>query len=164
MSARARNPGRKYARPRGVTARNPRVLARRPKAAGALVCADCGLYQQAGRWQCGKPPLAALRAGRCPACERVRQRYPAGTLRLPVEFLRHRTEVLRLIRNVARAEAAEHPLERLMEAEESDGHLVVTTTGVHLARAIAGRLARRFHRRPRLRYADGEALLHVTWE
>lgn len=163
MSARARNPGRKYDRPRGVTARNPSAHARGRKAAGALVCTDCGLVQHAGKWRRGKPPLAAVRAGRCPACQRVRQRYPAGTLRLPAAFLEHRTEVLRLIRNVARAEAAEHPLERLMEAEESDGHLVVTTTGVHLARAIASQLSRRFHRKPRLRYADGEKLLHVTW-
>jgi len=164
MTTRRSNPGRKYDRPRGVTARNPRVLARGPKAAGALVCADCGLFQHAGRWRRGKPPLGALRAGRCPACERVRQSYPAGTLRLPGDFLRHRTEVLRMIRNVARAESDEHPLERLMAAEVSDGHLVVTTTGVHLARAIASRLARRFHRKPRLCYADGEKLLHVSWE
>lgn len=164
MTGRTRHPGRKYDRPRGVTARNPRVLARGSKAAGALVCKDCGLVQHAGKWFRGRPPLADVRAGRCPACQRVRERYPAGTLRLPGEFLKHRTEVLRLIKNIARAETAEHPLERLMGAEESDGHLVVTTTGVHLARAIAHKLARRFHRRPRLRYADGEELLYVTWE
>jgi hypothetical protein len=72
--------------------------------------------------------------------------------------------MLRLIRNVEAAEKAEHPLERLMGIEESDGHVFVTTTGVHLARELAHSLARQFHRKPRFRYAEREAVVHVDWE
>jgi hypothetical protein len=164
MTGRAKHPGQKKDRPRGVTSRGPGVHQRARKAAGGLVCGDCGVVQHAGKWTWGAPPLAQLEQGRCPACQRVRERYPAGTLRLPPAFLARRAEVLRLIRNVEKSEKAEHPLERLMEVEESDGRLVVTTTGVHLARQIAHKLAKRFHRKPRFRYADEENLVHVDWE
>jgi NMD protein affecting ribosome stability and mRNA decay len=135
-----------------------------PKAAGALVCSDCGLVQHGGKWFRGAPPLAKLRSGRCPACRRIREGYPAGTIRMHPAFLEHREEILRLVRNVERAERVEHPLERLMEVKETGGKLVVTTTGIHLARQIAHRIARRFHRKARLRYADQEDLVHVDWD
>jgi hypothetical protein len=125
------------------------------------VCEDCGLVQHRGRWSSGAPPLTELRGGRCPACQRIRDRYPAGTIRLHPDLLEHRAEVLRLARNLERAERSEHPLERLMGVERADDHLVITTTGVHLARRIARHLARRFHRRARIRYADGEERMHA---
>jgi NMD protein affecting ribosome stability and mRNA decay len=154
----------KRSRARGVQARNPRAFARSSKAAGALVCDDCGLVQHAGKWYRGAPPLAKLTAGSCPACKRIRDGYPAGIIRLAPAFLARREEILRLIRNVERAEMAEHPLERLMDVKESGGQLVVTTTGIHLARQIAHKIARRFHRKARLRYADQEDLVHVDWD
>ena len=137
----------------------------RSKAAGATVCDGCGLVFHAGRWSPGPPPVADLGSGLCPACERVRDRYPAGTLRLPAAFLENREEVLNLIRNAEEAERPEHPLERLMDVEDlPEGGLVVTTTGIHLARAIAHKLERRFHRPARIRYPAEQNLVHVDWE
>jgi NMD protein affecting ribosome stability and mRNA decay len=162
MTGMGRNP--KKSRPRGVLSRGPGVHKRSAKAAGGLVCRDCGVVQHRGRWFFGAPPLAELAAGRCPACQRVRERYPAGTLRLPADLSARRTELLALIRNVEETEKAEHPLERLMDVEESGGQLVVTTTGVHLARELAHKLGRQLHRKPRFRYADDEDLVHVDWE
>lgn len=163
MTERSKRAGRKGRRPRGRTSRPVRADARRPKVGGALVCADCGVVQHGGRWSWGEPPLAPLRSGRCPACQRVRERRPAGTLRVPPRLLAHRQEILRLARNLEKAEMAEHPLERLMDFEESDGHLLITTTGVHLARQVAHGLSKRFHARARFRYANGEQRVHVDW-
>jgi NMD protein affecting ribosome stability and mRNA decay len=164
VTGRAKHPGRKKDRPRGVQARNLQVLGRTAKAAGAVKCTECGLVQHAGKWYRGAPPLAELHAGICPACQRVRERYPAGTIHVHPGFLEHKAEVLQIIRNVERAEKAEHPLERLMDVEESGGRLVVTTTGIHIARQIAHKLARRFHQKARIRYARQEDLIHVDWE
>lgn len=165
MTGKTRQRGqRTSSRPRGVQARNARAFARTRKAGGALVCRGCGVVQHAGKWYRGAPPLAKLEPGLCPACKRVRDGYPAGTIRLHPSFLRHLEEIGRLVRNVERAERAEHPLERLMEIGESGGKLVITTTGIHLARQIAHKIARRFHRKARLRYADQEDLVHVDWD
>jgi hypothetical protein len=164
MTDRAKHPGQKLNRPRGVPSRSPGVHQRATKAAGAFVCTECRVFQHGGRWHWGAPPLVELEAGLCPACQRVRERYAAGTLRLPADFLAQREEVLQMIRHVEQAEKPEHPLERLMEIADSGGELVVTTTGVHLARQIAHKLAKRFHRKPRFNYADDEQLVHVEWE
>jgi hypothetical protein len=94
---------------------------------------------------------------------RIRDRRPAGTLRLPRELGVRRLELQRLIRNVERAERKEHPLERLMGLEEVEGSFVVTTTGVHLARQLAHKLAHALHRRARLSYQGREGTLRVDW-
>jgi hypothetical protein len=151
-------------RPRGVGSQRPGLQERAGKASGGLVCEDCGIVQRRGRWSFETPPPAQPAAGRCPACRRIHDKYPAGTLRLPAALLGRRDDVLRLIRNVEATEKAEHPLERLMAIEEAGPDLIVTTTGVHLARELAHRLGRQFHRKPHLRYADGEDLVHVDWE
>ncbi|TAH37227.1 MAG: ATPase [Planctomycetota bacterium] len=151
-------------RPRGVQSRHPAVYALLAKRAGAFVCDDCGVVQYAGKWRWGAPPRVEIQTGRCPACQRIRERYPAGTIRLPRAFLERREEILHMIHNVERARKAENPLERLMEVKESGGRLVITTTGTHIARQIAHRLARRFHQKARIRYAADESLIRVDWE
>ncbi len=163
MIGRTKHPGEKKNRPRGVIQRNPETYRNRAKASGAQSCAGCGLVQHRGRWSRRAPPRARVASGLCPACRRVRDRYPAGTLRLPQDFFVDREAILRMLRHAEEIEGAEHPLERLMDVEERDGELVVTTTGVHLAREIAHELGRQFHRKPRFRYADGESLVHVDW-
>ncbi len=164
MAGRARKPGAKKARPRGVQSRHPEVYVEGAKPAGALLCRDCGVVQHAGRWTWNAPPQARVQKGLCPACRRIRDEYPAGTIQLDRAFLRHKKEILGLIRRVERAEKAEHPLERVMGTVESGGRLVVTTTGIHIARQIAHKLARRFHKRARIRYAEDESLVHVDWD
>jgi hypothetical protein len=164
MTGRTEHRGWKKDRPRGVPSRPAGLDHPAAKVAGGIVCQDCGIFHHAGRWYFGTRPDGQLVNGVCPACQRVREKYPAGTLRIPDSLLTQRETVLALIRHVEAAEKAEHPLERLMWIAEADGHLVVTTTGVHLAREIAHKLAKQFHEKPRFRYADGEELVHVDWE
>jgi hypothetical protein len=75
---------------------------------------------------------------------------------------RLRAEILGIIRNTEQRERQEHPLERLIDIEEGDDMLRVTTTGMHLARCIAGGLRRRFHDGLSIHY--GESLVHVIWQ
>jgi len=162
-------------RPRGGSQRRGRppqmtqpkhhdTYARKAKPENTRVCDQCGVVYHAGRWYWGEPPQADVIGGLCPACERIRDRYPAGTIRLPEDFLAQRDEVLNLIRNAEQAEKAEHPLERLMGVEDEGGGLVVTTTGIHLARAITSKLERRFHKEARIHYPEEQNLIQVSWE
>ncbi|MCA8942396.1 MAG: ATPase [Planctomycetes bacterium] len=130
----------------------------------AIVCDECGVVFHGGRWYWGAPPLGDEEGGLCPACARIRDGYPAGSIELKDVPDTLRDEVLRMIRNVEDQEKDEHPLERLMEVEERDGMLVATTTGTHLPRCIAGALRRRFHDGVAIRYPDGEGLVRVMWE
>ena len=128
-------------------------------------CSDCGLVVSRGRWT--RPEEGAGRGDtpdRCPACQRVRDDYPAGTIEITGDLGRLAPELEGLARNVEAAESAEHPLERIMHLEVDERRLVASTTGVHLARRIGRALERRLGDRVRLRYGEEEALLRVVGE
>jgi hypothetical protein len=134
------------------------------KYAEPTVCADCGAIFQGGRWSWGAAPAGAAHAA-CPACRRIADRFPAGRVELSGDFLQeHRAEILSLVRNAEAAEKADRPLERIMTIDdESDGRVLVTTTGVHVARRIGESLARSYQGTMDLRYGDGEDSVRVTW-
>jgi len=135
----------------------------RRKTGDAMVCDECGVVCHEGRWYWGAPPLGDETGGLCPACQRIRDRYPVGTVRLHGLPDENREEVLGMIRNAEAKEKPEHPLERLIDVEEDGQELVVTTTGMHLARCIAGALRRRFHGGVTVRYPEEECLIRVDW-
>lgn len=135
------------------------------KPADSVVCAECSAVQHAGQWYWGAPPVGDVRVDLCPACARIRDRYPAGTLRLRGALLAHEDEVRNLIAGVDEVEKREHPLERVMSVElEDDRTLVVHTTGVHVARRIASKLQRRFHAKARITYPTDQKRMLVDLE
>ena len=130
------------------------------------LCPDCGAEFRAGRWRWAK---AARRRGAkhdtCPACRRIRDRYPAGEITLRGEFARtHRAELLALVHNLEAKEKARHPLKRLMEAREAGDALVITTTDVHLAHGIGAALFHAYRGTLHAPWAEEGDLLRVTWE
>ena len=77
--------------------------------------------------------------------------------------MKHRDEVMNMIRNVEQRERSEHPLERLMDIVREDDGLLITTTGLHLARCIASAVERRFHGHIRIAYGEEENHVSVEW-
>lgn len=163
MTGRTKHPGIKKDRPRGVTHRGPGLLKTSSKTSEAVVCRECGLVHHKGVWSHGLAPVGPLRKVLCPACVRVRDRYAAGTITIPATLVGNRRELQRMLRNLEQGENEDHPLERIMGVRDEDGSMVVTTTGVHLARLFAHRLAKHFHVKPRFRYADDEDLVTIDW-
>ncbi len=134
------------------------------KLASSAVCRDCGAVFANGRWSWDRAPFEA-RAAVCPACQRIDDEYPAGFVNLGGEFLTtHRPEIMNLIHNVEEMEKAQHPLERIMKISETDGHTVITTTGVHIARRIGESLARSYSGDFRFAYGDAEKSIRVSWK
>ncbi len=98
-------------------------------------CEHCGATYRNGRWTWDR--LAKATIGRCPACRRIADHYPAGELTLSGTFLvEHASEALRMIDNIARAEMREHPLHRVMDAGRTPDGIIVTTTDIHLPRRL----------------------------
>jgi hypothetical protein len=99
-------------------------------------CPDCGAAFVDGRWQSASP-LAGAAPHLCPACRRIRDHAPAAFVTLGGDFLReHRDEIMARVRHVCERAAAGHPLERLMEIDEDDDVIHLSTTSAHLARGI----------------------------
>jgi hypothetical protein len=126
-------------------------------------CGGCGAVFLDGRWSWMAAPKGA-RKGRCAACQRIADRFPAGRIEIGGEFfMKHRDEVLRLVRNVEATEKVERPLERIMAIEDDRDQTVVTTTGIHLARRIGESLGRSYQGEFNFRYGDGDETIRVNW-
>jgi NMD protein affecting ribosome stability and mRNA decay len=127
------------------------------------VCPQCGAVFHEGRWQWIKAPAGAHQHA-CPACLRIHDHYPAGFLTLEGNFFSgHRGEIMHLVHNEEKRERAEHPLKRIMAAEEKDGKMVVTTTDIHLARMIGEALHQAYQGELEFHYNPEQNLLRVNW-
>lgn len=129
------------------------------------VCPDCGAVYQAGRWAWVSPAPEGANQEPCPACQRVRDRFPAGTITLEGGFLaEHRDEIFGLVQNQAEAERQEHPLNRIMEIDEAGPEAVtITTTDIHLPRRILEALHRAYEGDMEFTYGDDETSLRGRW-
>jgi hypothetical protein len=127
-------------------------------------CMDCGALYVNGRWTWQAAP-AKSHETICPACRRIIDRFPAGFLEIKGPFFaEHRDEILNLIHNVEIQEKSEHPLERIMALTPKNGCLVITTTGLHLARRIGEALAHAYKGELSIQYAEAGDIVRVQWQ
>jgi len=127
------------------------------------VCPHCGAVFHTGRWQ-WLPTSEGAHQETCPACHRINDDFPAGFLTLQGEYFQaHRDEIMQLVHNTEKRERSEHPLKRIMAAEEKDGAMLVTTTDIHLARGIGEALHHAYQGELKYQYNPEEYLLRVSW-
>jgi NMD protein affecting ribosome stability and mRNA decay len=133
------------------------------KLAEPSLCADCGAVYRAGRWQWGEKPAAAQEVV-CAACQRIRDRYPAGFVDVGGAFFAgHREELVNLLRHHEEREKAAHPQARIMAVEDTADGVLITTTDIHLARDLGEALHHAYQGELAYHYNDAENLLRVHW-
>ena len=94
----------------------------------------------------------------------VRGNFPAGQLALTGQFVtQHLDDILRIVRHQEGFEKAEHPLNRIMNIEDTMGAIVVTTTEIHLLRRIGEALKRAFDGELKSNYDKDGYFLRATW-
>jgi NMD protein affecting ribosome stability and mRNA decay len=126
-------------------------------------CPQCGAVYRAGRWQ-WTARSAAEHQALCPACRRINDKYPAGTVLLRGAFARaHREEILRLARHQEEAERTEHPLNRIMTIEEDAQGTAIGTTDIHLPRRIGEAVERAFHGALDIDFEKDGYSVRITW-
>jgi NMD protein affecting ribosome stability and mRNA decay len=127
------------------------------------VCPSCQAVYADGRWTWDRIPEDAHEQ-QCPACQRIRDEFPAGYVMIKGEFIKdHRDEIVALIKGKEEVQKAEHPLQRIMAIEDVREGLQVTTTDSHLARGIGEALHDAYKGDLKLRYSRDENLLRATW-
>lgn len=128
------------------------------------VCPDCGAVYHLGRWQWLLRPDAAEEV-LCSACHRIADHFPAGFLHISTELTpNQRDQLLHLIKHHETKASTEHPMERIMEIDEKPGHILITTTSVHLARDLGMAIEDAFHGSLQLKYSKDETLLRAYWK
>lgn len=127
-------------------------------------CPDCGAVYEEGRWQWKERVASSAPGLVCSACQRIRDDFPAGYVRIEGEFaLEHREELMQLVQHRAEHARAEHPMQRIMATQMDERHILLTTTDIHLARDIGEALHRAYQGELTLRYSDDENLVRVHW-
>ena len=135
----------------------------RRKPPETIRCRGCSAVFRRGRWTRGVnggPATLAL----CPACRRTREQLPAGFVTIGGQYLgAHRGEIVSLVRSCESRESSRHVLERIIDLQVRPAGLLVTTTGIHLARRIGDALQHAHKGRLQYRYNKADKLLRVSW-
>ena len=127
------------------------------------VCSECGAVYLEGRWAWWEAAVNA-HAIVCPACQRIKDNFPAGYLEIRGGFFAsHSGEINNLIRNLEAQEKKAHPMERIMAIAGEGERNLVTTTGIHLARRIGEALNNAYQGELAFAYGDGEKSIRLTW-
>lgn len=157
--------------PRRVTRGNPLLQERihdpyrsREKLREATRCPQCGVRYRNGRWAWPGKQTYALKAQLCPACRRINDRCPAGEISLSGKFVHaHRDEIVARVRHVEASESALHPLHRIMQIDENDARIVISTTDIHLPHQIAHALKDAWGGATRTHYDLDGYYIRVHW-
>ena len=129
----------------------------------AAVCTDCGAVYQAGQWQWTSASAHALQI-RCPACRRIADGRPAGSLKIEGQYAQaHRDEIEQLVRAVEQREKTAHPLQRVMAVDDVNDAIEVSTTGIPLARAIGEALLEAHEGKLLVDYDEDEGVVRARW-
>jgi len=126
-------------------------------------CPQCHASIHDGRWQWMAADSDASNVV-CPACRRIHDGFPAGYVSVEGDFFaKHRVELMNLVQRHATRATAEHPMRRLMKAEDTPEGVMFTTTDTHLAREIGGALHDAYGGNVNYSFADARDLLRVYW-
>lgn len=130
------------------------------------ICNECGALFTGGKWTWQELPKKVSNTALCPACLRISENYPAGIIEIRGPFVkRHRAEILNMIDLIIAKEVSENPLERCLAINKRGETLVITTTGMHLARRIGDALYRSYEGNLKYRNDEyDENLIHVYWD
>ena len=130
------------------------------------VCAGCGAIYKEGRWvwpEDGKKHKAEEET-LCPACRRIRDKYPAGVVYLSGGYLStHKEEIINLVKNIIEKESERSPLKRLINIEEKDGEIILNFTDDHLARKVGEAVGRAHKGELELKYTEGDKFVTIFW-
>jgi hypothetical protein len=127
-------------------------------------CPQCGVVYHEGRWAWSKVPVFDAHEELCQACHRINDKYPAGELFLHGSFVRlHREEIANLAHNIERAENTEHPLHRIMDIRDHNGGTLITTTDIHMPRAIGHALRSAWEGDLTVRYDEEGHFVRIEW-
>ncbi|WP_417319929.1 BCAM0308 family protein [Emcibacter sp.] len=139
---------------------------KRGKPAEPTVCPSCEVVFSKGRWHWSEAKPEGAHEEFCPACQRIRDKAPAGFLTLKGDFLEdHRQEIMNLVHNKVEQEMQEHPNNRIMSAEDQeDGSLLLTFTDVHLPRGVGEAIRHAYQGDLEINAPKDEYLVRVSWE
>ena len=135
-----------------------------------VLCSKCGAFYWNKRWSADAADLRTARAEAgtakvvCPACQRMQDDNPAGVLTLSGEYmLQHENEILNMIKHVEANGRAKNPLARIMEINQENKVLTITTTDAKLAQKLGREVYKAHKGELHFRWSQAESFSRVNW-
>lgn len=130
------------------------------------LCPICGAVFSGGRWQWFEKLPEAAAEVRCPACQRIHDRIPAGYLTLGGAFFtEHREEIMHLVQNHVEKQRTQHPLQRIMDVKGLDsGGVEITFTEFHLPKGVGEAVKSAYQGELHIHYPEESGQERVAWE
>jgi len=135
---------------------------------GVIQCTGCGIFYHRRHWQLEAPtgfnysvhphPIY------CPACRKIKQRYPSGELSLRGVETAERQEIVRILRNEEEQARTKNPLEMIMGLQETDGHWKVETTTEKLAQRLGRSIKKARGGKLVYKWGHNNKFVRVVWE
>ena len=138
---------------------------------GMSICKKCHAIYHNKRWYLDEEMYANKVSQKgtnkvlCPACQKMKDNFPGGILKLKGAFLEeHKSEILNLIRNEEQKARGFNPLERIMDINKIKAGLEITTTNEKLAQRIGKSLHKAYQGKIEYKWSSDTKLLRAKWE
>jgi NMD protein affecting ribosome stability and mRNA decay len=130
------------------------------------LCKICGAVFTGGRWQWLDALPESAEETRCPACQRIHDRVPAGFLTLSGSFFDdHREEIMHLVHNHVERQRLQHPLQRIIDSRALEaGGIEISFTEYHLPKGVGEAVKHAYQGELHITFADAEGQERVSWE
>lgn len=135
---------------------------------GVVQCSGCGAFHYRRHWtltpprRFGREPLVDLEL--CPACRKIRDRFPGGEVILRGVRATNREEITKILRNEEARARAKNPLERIMTMHAANGGWRIETTTEKLAQRLGRSLKKARGGGVVYKWRHNNKFLRVLWE
>ena len=134
------------------------------------LCSKCGAFYWNKRWSTDAADLSKAQAEAptakvvCPACQRMHDDNPAGIVTLSGEYLlQHENDILNMIKHVEANTRAKNPLARIMEIQQENKVLTISTTDAKLAQKLGKELYKAHKGELHFQWSQAESFSRVNW-
>jgi NMD protein affecting ribosome stability and mRNA decay len=135
-----------------------------------VMCGICHSLYHHKRWYLeGDLPLKVGRMTpigviTCPACCKIRDRFPGGIVVLRGEFLNtHKDQMLNLVRNEEARAKGVNPLERIISIKDEGNCVEIHTTSERLAQRIGREIHRAYKGEVSYHWSKDDKFVRVEW-
>jgi len=131
-------------------------------------CAGCGAFYYRRRWTLTLPrefktPLR-VQPVYCPACRKIKERYPSGELQLVEIDGAERGDIARILRNEEERAREKNPLERIMRFEAANGDWRIETTTEKLAQRLGRSIKKARGGELTYKWSHNNKFVRVIWQ
>ncbi len=133
------------------------------------ICRKCHAIYHNKRWYMDKALYKRRRNDKaslrvlCPACRKIKDNYAEGFVMLSGKYLmEHKQDILNLVKNEEEKAMAKNPLERIINLDEKDRSVEITTTHERLAQRIGKKIHKACQGELQIKWTK-DKLTRVTW-